>query len=929
MPDLSELSDEQLLALIPQPATEAPDPFSFSAPRTEPSPRELSSLSDEELFALDIKPGASLYNEAAAVKNRGVEGTAGLIDFIGSASRNLNPLQLGGPALFGLNDNIMNRPPPSVTEGAKSIGLIGEETPQTSLGKIAGEVAYYAPDFLLPGGLTKAGIASTLGAGTAAGVTKAVGGGEGAQAIAGLAGALSPTALQVGRNVISKTMGKTLQDQGAAMRRKAIGTRQGDYTRSAKDLSIYDVTSGDLPKTTRIDDLPPETVAKAMQEAFDDAGFAPETYYHGTPDVFDQLGAKQTDSTLGRGTYITTDPGLANEFTQRYGGLPRDFKEGVAKPNMWKVRARTQNAFSFDDIEPSRLPDVAIQAKAVQKGEQLSATEKQNIVQAFNNTDEYLKKTGQPWDNRAKQLLMMDEFGLLPEDVAKGLGKTGVAVRSAPDEYAMFSPEDIRSTFDPPQKEFQAALKRYADELDPLPGTSADEVTEAGAETLSKRVFDRIIESGELGNSRDPSKLLETALKKGRKASSDVASAVQAAAKGQKQPIDVAFTRAQDYLDNGYAAANETPRLEAELEKLAESIRTRGKGKLDFIHRQKIAYGQKYSLPEFAGSKGFYKALYHDLMKAVEDHVPGIKEMNKDVRDWNYIVTPVLKRSLGISENATLDAETLKRIRTSGGVGSLIVPSVAGGSAGFVLGPLAGLSTAAAVSFANSAPGREVIGRTLQNLGKGTKITTENLPVVLDALQKAASEQGINLSAEEQQSKAPIGALSQPSKQPAGFLSAPGNQAGAMYNPSGGNGMKKTPVAAIEAQIDQDPIDAAIYEVESGRNPKAKNPNSSAAGGFQLIKATAKALGVKDPYDLAQNYEGYKKLRAENERALGSDPSTIYAGHFLGMPLAKKWLSGAKLTAEEAGLVRELETKALPRFERIYSRIVSDQGVAV
>lgn len=126
----------------------------------------------------------------------------------------------------------------------------------------------------------------------------------------------------------------------------------------------------------------------------------------------------------------------------------------------------------------------------------------------------------------------------------------------------------------------------------------------------------------------------------------------------------------------------------------------------------------------------------------------------------------------------------------------------------------------------------------------------------------------------------------------------------------------------IEAQIDADPLDSAIYEAESGRRPDAKNPKSSATGGFQLISATAKKLGVKNPRDLAENYAAYKKLRAENEQALDTkDPKLLYAAHVLGAPLVKKILAGAELSERDMELVNQFRAQAFPRFAKIYQRI--------
>ena len=147
-------------------------------------------------------------------------------------------------------------------------------------------------------------------------------------------------------------------------------------------------------------------------------------------------------------------------------------------------------------------------------------------------------------------------------------------------------------------------------------------------------------------------------------------------------------------------------------------------------------------------------------------------------------------------------------------------------------------------------------------------------------------------------------------------------------NPSGNLPMdlfSKKPVKAVESMIDSNPFDAAVYEMESGRNPKAKNPNSSAAGGFQLIKATQKALGVNDPYDLGENYAGFKKLTDENRARFGDDPRMLYAAHFLGAPTLAAWLNGDDLTPTQARHVKELKEIALPRFMKIYTKKTAKQ----
>lgn len=124
-------------------------------------------------------------------------------------------------------------------------------------------------------------------------------------------------------------------------------------------------------------------------------------------------------------------------------------------------------------------------------------------------------------------------------------------------------------------------------------------------------------------------------------------------------------------------------------------------------------------------------------------------------------------------------------------------------------------------------------------------------------------------------------------------------------------------IAEIEARIDADPVDSTIYEMESSRNPLAKNPTSTASGGFQLLKKTAASLGVKDVFDLEQNYQGYLRLKDEAKRFV-EEPSDYYAFHYLGQPTFLAWKRGKVLTNKQQSQVDFLEEKLLPKFERIY-----------
>ena len=130
---------------------------------------------------------------------------------------------------------------------------------------------------------------------------------------------------------------------------------------------------------------------------------------------------------------------------------------------------------------------------------------------------------------------------------------------------------------------------------------------------------------------------------------------------------------------------------------------------------------------------------------------------------------------------------------------------------------------------------------------------------------------------------------------------------------------KKEKIAIIEQQIDADPIDSTIYEMESSRNPKAKNPESTASGAFQLLKKTASSLGVKDVFDIEDNYNGYLKLKEEASQ-FAEEPFDYYAYHYLGGPTFRAWKQGKDLSSKQGSQVEYLLSTLKPRFDRIYSK---------
>jgi hypothetical protein len=162
-----------------------------------------------------------------------------------------------------------------------------------------------------------------------------------------------------------------------------------------------------------------------------------------------------------------------------------------------------------------------------------------------------------------------------------------------------------------------------------------------------------------------------------------------------------------------------------------------------------------------------------------------------------------------------------------------------------------------------------------------------------------------------QDSAQPISAVYSPSSQQSGLLNLLSKTTG-----------KTVDLKQVKAVIAQDPVDQATMMLESGGDPKAKNPDSSASGLYQLLKKTAKSLGVKDVFDPEQNYRGYLKLKKEAAPYV-EKPEDYYAFHYLGALTFKAWKAGDDLTDEQRAQVAELTGDLLPKWRKLYAEAVA------
>lgn len=97
-----------------------------------------------------------------------------------------------------------------------------------------------------------------------------------------------------------------------------------------------------------------------------------------------------------------------------------------------------------------------------------------------------------------------------------------------------------------------------------------------------------------------------------------------------------------------------------------------------------------------------------------------------------------------------------------------------------------------------------------------------------------------------------------------------------------------------------------IAELESGLNPGARNPTSSAGGLFQFIDGTARRMGLRDRFDPDQATEAAVRLATENatalRRVLGREPdgAELYLAHQQGAGGATEILRDPNRSAVEA-----------------------------
>lgn len=122
--------------------------------------------------------------------------------------------------------------------------------------------------------------------------------------------------------------------------------------------------------------------------------------------------------------------------------------------------------------------------------------------------------------------------------------------------------------------------------------------------------------------------------------------------------------------------------------------------------------------------------------------------------------------------------------------------------------------------------------------------------------------------------------------------------------------LSDTMASAIDAAVAANPgVDAnylrRLTTIESGGNPNARNPKSSAGGAFQFIDSTAAQYGLKNKFDPVESSNAAARLtlanRAHLTKVLGRDPTPgeLYLAHQQGAGGATKILTNPDASAAD------------------------------
>lgn len=849
----------------------------------------------DQVYA-DAPPEFSWYNELLSAKNSAVKAGIGTMDLVDKFSRNFNPNQLGGPRLLGLNANLLNAPSQdlggeSLTQEATrkltDAGILGSEKAQTVGGKFLENATRGAVEGSIagPGGAAASGILTGIG-GTIGGE---VGGALGNEEIGNTAGSfianLSPVAIsKIG---IVEELGNQLGPMlsrlpglrnlfGVSAVEKAVGRTISNAASDlpATEAALMQAKPGPYSKFKTVGEVANDQGLLRLEDAANNAGQGSKM---GLKELEQQRGAAREASTLGG--YSPTEP------------LYDTSKEAETILARAGEKVRQAETEAWGKLDSGAL----VETKVPELENQLT-----------------------------KQISEITFDGSIPlEGEAKGLMSTFNKVTTATEEGVtnIGALKELRSR----ALRIQRATAARANPVD----RQANDVASAVEEHV-RGLIDHNVDAGVLP------KLQAEAYKKARD-----------------------ITRTKYALLGAPGSGAKSKNLGS---KMTEKIALKGEGAMDTAViaeglRSPDNLSAQLKVADALGENlrpAYKQALQSELNSTHQSRWPDLVAAKR--KQWEMVLS---KEELNNLDAALLDIESQAqkgRTLTTGNSATnprgTVQEEIAKGKG------LAGVISKSALLSQMPALGGAAFGGTM-GYNKGDGLADTAIKTTLGAVTGAALGKGLSSSANSTSAlfdqilsdslKNPQRALdviekAKPSGAAQAIRQAMGGAAKATIAKESNKAIDKIlsgpvvsekkesktePKIEVEKQdvsekakneIKADPYYRALFLAESGGNPKAKNPESSASGAFQIISSTAKKLGVKDVFDLAQNFEGAKKLTEENKKRFGTNPEVLYAAHYLGATVLQKVLDNKPLSKTEAEQVRYLENVALPRFVKIYQQ---------
>lgn len=250
------------------------------------------------------------------------------------------------------------------------------------------------------------------------------------------------------------------------------------------------------------------------------------------------------------------------------------------------------------------------------------------------------------------------EGGALNTLVSGGLKTVGSGIRAVTNKFP-----ELASAID--RKSLGARVGDYGK----ASGTRMIETPEGEIETFVKSKLDDLLESGELGKSRDPGDLAKTIEGNTRSINNDIESKIasydEAVAQGTAPAAKPEFDGSLNYLAKGEVPAHDVDSYLNELDELNTGITKEG-GSLKYLQEQKKAYSSKWK----AAAKnedpkaGFYRALYDDLKTSIEKHVPEVKGLNSELQKY-MVVDPIVDRAVRARDASSPLDVSLRRLISS------------------------------------------------------------------------------------------------------------------------------------------------------------------------------------------------------------------------------------------------------------------------